>query len=155
MKILGKFTVNKYWIFFLACVNVVRWSCDGSFLASGGDDKLVMIWKLAEGGPSMIFGAGGGQVNVEHWRCVATLRGHAGDVLDCAWAPHGAWLASCSVDNSVIIWNSHKFPEMVTTIKGHSGLVKGVAWDPVGKYLASQSDDRSLRVSSKERLSSG
>ena len=28
-----------------ACVNSVRWSWSGTFLASGGDDKLIMIWQ--------------------------------------------------------------------------------------------------------------
>jgi WD40 repeat protein len=26
----------------------VRWSFSGKFLASGGDDKLVMIWKISK-----------------------------------------------------------------------------------------------------------
>ncbi len=30
-----------------ACVNCVRWSNNGLYLASGGDDKLVMVWKRA------------------------------------------------------------------------------------------------------------
>jgi len=29
-------------------VNCVRWSFSGKFLASGGDDKLVMIWKISK-----------------------------------------------------------------------------------------------------------
>lgn len=29
----------------LACVNCVRWSQSGLMLASGSDDKLVMIWR--------------------------------------------------------------------------------------------------------------
>jgi protein HIRA/HIR1 len=29
----------------LGCVNVVRWSNDGRFLASAGDDKIIMIWQ--------------------------------------------------------------------------------------------------------------
>ena len=32
---------------FLACVNSVRWSCGGKYLATGGDDKLIMIWQMA------------------------------------------------------------------------------------------------------------
>ena len=27
------------------CVNTVRWSNNGHFLASGGDDKVVMLWQ--------------------------------------------------------------------------------------------------------------
>ncbi|KAG6438548.1 hypothetical protein O3G_MSEX000058 [Manduca sexta] len=124
----------------LACVNSVRWSNGGKYLASGGDDRLVMVWGLsgAIGTP--------GKHKAETWRCLATLRGHAGDVLDLAWSPLDRWLASCSVDNTIIIWNGEKFPEMVVVLNGHTGLVKGVTWDPVGKYLASQSDDKSLRV---------
>ncbi|XP_073943568.1 histone cell cycle regulator-like protein [Choristoneura fumiferana] len=126
----------------LACVNCVRWSNAGRYLASGGDDRLVMVWGLSvvAGGASL------GKHKAETWRCIATLRGHAGDVLDLAWSPLDKWLASCSVDNTIIIWNAEKFPEMVCVLNGHTGLVKGVAWDPVGKYLASQSDDKSLRV---------
>ncbi|KAB0406858.1 hypothetical protein E2I00_006181, partial [Balaenoptera physalus] len=30
-----------------ACVNCVRWSNSGMYLASGGDDKLIMVWKRA------------------------------------------------------------------------------------------------------------
>ncbi|KAL8566416.1 hypothetical protein ACOMHN_011994 [Nucella lapillus] len=129
----------------LGCVNCVRWSENGKFLASGGDDKLIMIWQTSRG-----FGSGksfGSNVTiVEHWRSVATLRGHVGDVLDLAWSPHDVWLASCSVDNTIVVWNALKFPEQVAVLKGHSGLVKGITWDPVSKYLASQSDDKSLRV---------
>lgn len=32
------------------------------------------------------------------------------DVLDVAWSPHDAWLATCSVDNTVIVWNALKLP---------------------------------------------
>nr|CAD7414526.1 unnamed protein product [Timema poppensis] len=131
----------------LACVNCVRWNSSGKFLASGGDDKLIMIWKISQSqtGSSSVFGSGG-KVNVETWRCNFILRGHGGDVLDLAWSPHDAWLASCSVDNTVIVWNALKMPEMIAILKGHTGLVKGVVWDPIGKYIASQSDDKTLRI---------
>lgn len=108
---------------FAACVNVVRWSCEGHLLASGGDDKLVMIWKLTSEGSSSVFG-GGGKINVETWKCIHTLNSHHGDVLDLAWAPHDGWLASGSVDNTVIIWNTQKFPEKIAVLKGHTGMVK-------------------------------
>lgn len=128
----------------LACVNVVRWSNEGHFLASGGDDKLVMIWRLTNEGTSTVFGSG--KINIETWKCVYTLNAHQGDILDLSWAPHDGWLASGSVDNTVIVWNAAKFPEKVAVLKGHTGMVKGITWDPVGKYLASQSDDKSIRV---------
>lgn len=103
-------------------MNVVRWSNAGHLLASGGDDKLVMIWRLTNEGSSSVFGSG--KVNVETWKCMHTLNSHNGDVLDIAWAPHDGWLASGSVDNTVIIWNAHKFPEKVAVLKSHTGMVK-------------------------------
>ncbi|GFN92811.1 protein hira [Plakobranchus ocellatus] len=130
-----------------ACVNCVRWSHDGKSLASGGDDKLVMIWQTSRGAnQSKVFGSAGKVVIHEQWIPVFTLRGHTGDVLDLNWSPQDDWLATCSVDNTITIWNARIFPEQVAVLKGHTGLVKGVTWDPLGKYLASQSDDRTLRI---------
>lgn len=121
----------------IACVNIVRWSNNGLFLASGSDDKLIMIWQYVHGGA---------YENIENWKCGFTLRGHSGDVLDLSWSSKDQYLASCSVDNTVIIWNALKFPDIIYRINAHAGLVKGVAWDPVGNYLASQSDDKSLKI---------
>ena len=60
------------------CVNSVRWSNSGRFLASGGDDKLVMIWQISRyGGSSGGFGSEGQFTNTEHWRVANILRGHA------------------------------------------------------------------------------
>ncbi|PIK60032.1 hypothetical protein BSL78_03030 [Apostichopus japonicus] len=106
-----------------------------------GSGGVLTKW---ESGTSTVFGSG--KVNMEQWRCSYTLRSHSGDVLDLAWSPHDAWLATCSIDNNIIIWNALKFPETISVLRGHSGMVKGVSWDPIGKYLASQGDDKSLRV---------
>ncbi|CAK8689613.1 protein HIRA-like [Clavelina lepadiformis] len=132
----------------LACVNSVRWSCNGRYLASGGDDRLIMIWQFAGYGGASMFGAssklktGTG----ERWRCTHTLKGHTGDVLDLAWSPGDQWLASCSIDNSIVVWSVKNFPEITTILKGHTSLVKGVTWDPIGSYLASQSDDKTVKI---------
>lgn len=58
-----------------------------------------------------------------------------GDILDLAWSPRDRWLASCSVDNTVIVWDMQNVPVMVTILKGHTGLVKGVTWDPVSSFF--------------------
>ncbi|XP_065184033.1 protein HIRA-like [Sycon ciliatum] len=122
----------------LSCVNCVRWSNKGKYLASGSDDNDVMIWN---------FSGRGNQAEI--WSCAHILRRHGGDVLDLAWSPDDSYLATSSVDNTIVIWNVDSFsstPEVKATISNHTGMVKGVSWDPIGKYLASQSDDKSLRV---------
>jgi len=131
----------------LACVNCVRWSNSGKYLASGGDDKVVMVWTLTKypNSGNIVFGTKN-VVNIETWKCIFTLRSHSGDILDLAWSPRDTYLASCSVDNTIIIWDAQKFPTVHKVLSGHTGLVKGVSWDPIGKYLSSQSDDKSLRI---------
>lgn len=134
----------------LACINCVRWSNHGKYLCSAGDDKNLMIWQLAgrinhynhHHQSNNVFESS----NVEQWKCISTLNGHSGDILDLAWSPSDCYLASCSVDNMIIVWDANNFPQLITKIVGHTGLVKGVSWDPTGKYLASQSDDKTLRV---------
>ncbi len=132
----------------LGCVNCVRWSLDGKWLASGGDDAIVMIWQIKYQGVGVGGGLGtsGFSTNSEQWGCMHMLRGHSGDVLDLSWSPDQKFLASCSVDNTIIIWNAKNLPQKYSVISGHEGLVKGLTWDPVGKYIASQSDDKTVRI---------
>ena len=130
----------------LSCVNCVRWSLDGKWLASGGDDAIIMIWQIRHQGALAGGNSGFGKTTHEQWSCVHMLRGHGSDILDLSWSPDQKFLASCSVDNSIIIWNAKELPQKVTVLSGHQGLVKGITWDPVGKYMASQSDDRSIRI---------
>lgn len=95
----------------LACVNSVRWSSSGSTLASGGDDKIIMLWNRGKG-PSAVFGNSGITQCHENWRTTATLRGHSGDILDLAWSPQDKWLASSSIDNNIIIWDIQNAPNV-------------------------------------------
>ena len=140
-------------------VNCVRWSADGLLLASGSDDHLVMLWRQAaagEAGASAPFGSRA-PPSAERWRCVLTLTGHAGDVVDLAWAPAGHRLASVSLDNTVRVWEAAGAAagggaqlggaqQQVAVLQGHHGMAKGVGWDPVGRYIASQGDDRAVLV---------
>jgi len=140
----------------MGAVNCVRWSGDGVLLASGSDDHLVMIWRQAaagEAGGSAPFGSRA-LPSRERWRCVLTLTGHTGDVVDLSWAPSGYRLATVSLDNSVRVWSVEcatsggaqlgGAQQVVANLQGHRGMVKGVAWDPIGRYVASQGDDKAV-----------
>ena len=42
----------------LACVNCVRWSNSGKYLASAGDDQRIILWTKSAYGGGAVFGTG-------------------------------------------------------------------------------------------------
>ncbi|CAN6438953.1 unnamed protein product [Victoria cruziana] len=125
-------------------VNCVRWAKHGRFVASGSDDQLILIHERKPGTGTTEFGSGE-PPDVENWKVVMTLRGHTADVVDLNWSPDDTILASCSLDNTVHIWNMSN-GICTSVLRGHSSLVKGTAWDPIGSFLASQSDDKTVII---------
>lgn len=128
-------------------VNVVRWSKDGKYLASGSADNYISLHML-QSSPGYASGFGQKQKNLENWIRCYTLSGHSMDVLDLDWSPvlsNGA-LASASVDNRVLVWQLPLSSEQASSSKilspshiltQHQSFVKGIAYDPIGKYLIS------------------
>ncbi|KAG2527303.1 hypothetical protein JM16_003501 [Phytophthora kernoviae] len=133
-------------------VNCVRWAGHGRYLASGSDDQLVCLYELQEGAPAPVpFGSNAAR-NKQNWVRCSTLERHTMDVEDIAWSPDDRMLATCSIDNTILIWGvgigglSEVMTQPLQTLTGHSGWVKGVAWDPVGKYLSSAGEDKTVRM---------
>ncbi|GMS91572.1 hypothetical protein PENTCL1PPCAC_13747, partial [Pristionchus entomophagus] len=132
-------------------VNTVRWSPCGKYFAAASDDKTVTVWEY--GGRIKSAGTIGMRkedASLEKYRCVHTLHGHSMEVLAVGWSCDGRFLASSSMDNTIVVWNALKLPERIVVLdaarEGHTGAVKGLSFDPIGKYLASQSHDKHLRV---------
>lgn len=123
-----------------ATVNVVRFSPNGMFLASGGDDSAIVIW--VQKSRPVEFGS---TIEKVTWSNHKILRGHLSDIYDLSWSPDSKFLISGSVDNSAIIWNVDK-AKGVQKLTDHSHFVQGVSWDPRNKYIVTQSSDKSARV---------
>ncbi|KAI3378363.1 hypothetical protein SNEBB_004614 [Seison nebaliae] len=136
---LSKFILNQLKAH-TGCVNCVRFSINGQMIASAGDDKCVMIWKLINNTNIL-----NNNTN-ESWTVVHSLRTHHSDVSEVAWSPTMQYFASASVDNSIIIYNVNDNFKVVRELKEHAGLVKGICWDPFGEFLASHSDDNTMRI---------
>ncbi|KAJ2025815.1 HIR complex subunit [Coemansia sp. IMI 209128] len=121
---------------------------DGRYLASGADDMVVLIWERDEGefmpGNLSASSALSGPLS-ETWRPMRRLTGHESDVCDLAWSPDNRFLATCGLDNTVLVWDGATF-ERVAKLTGHEQFVKGLTFDPAGKYLATQSDDKTMRI---------
>ena len=96
-----KLTGHKDW------VGGVAVSPDGTWAASGSDDKTVKIWDLETG------------------KCRATLIGHASNVNAVAVTLDGMRVLSCSDDNSVRIWDPHLGQELAK-LEGHTKWVLSV-----------------------------
>ncbi|XP_030185438.1 chromatin assembly factor 1 subunit B isoform X1 [Lynx canadensis] len=134
-------------------VNVVRFSPNGEILASGGDDAVILLWKVNDNKePEQIAFQDDdeAQLNKENWTVVKTLRGHLEDVYDICWATDGNLMASASVDNTAIIWDVSK-GQKISIFNEHKSYVQGVTWDPLGQYVATLSCDRILRVYSTQK----
>uniref|UniRef100_A0A8C3XZD8 Chromatin assembly factor 1 subunit B n=1 Tax=Catharus ustulatus TaxID=91951 RepID=A0A8C3XZD8_CATUS len=133
-------------------VNVVRFSPSGDILASGGDDAVILLWKLNESKEFEPLGFQDddeAQLNKENWAVIKTLRGHLEDVYDICWTSDGNYMASASVDNTAIMWDVNK-GQKVSIFNEHKSYVQGVTWDPLGQYIATLSCDRVLRVYSTQ-----
>ncbi|EKM78315.1 hypothetical protein AGABI1DRAFT_107530 [Agaricus bisporus var. burnettii JB137-S8] len=132
-----------------AAVNVVRFSPNGEFIASAGDDGMVIIWAQSANPVTGAYGSDippdEAQMEKEFWKPRTTFRCTTMQVYDLAWSPTGEYIIAGSTDNTARIFASVD-GKCVCEIAEHSHFVQGVAWDPLNEYIATQSSDRSMHV---------
>uniref|UniRef100_K1Q3I7 Chromatin assembly factor 1 subunit B n=1 Tax=Magallana gigas TaxID=29159 RepID=K1Q3I7_MAGGI len=128
-------------------VNVCRFSPDGEYLATAGDDEVVIIWKLSDASvnPGNLF-QDEDEDNKENWvACKIFRQGHLAEIYDLCWSSDGKKLVSGSMDNTAIVWDVVK-EQRVALFNEHKSFVQGVAMDPQNEYVATMSTDRSCRI---------
>jgi len=128
-------------------VLTVRFSGNNRYLASGSDDKIVLVYERdLSAAPSArpLFGSNEAP-HAERWRTYRRLAGHDNDVQDVGWSADSSVLVSVGLDSKVIVWSGSTF-ERLKRIDVHQSHVKGLTFDPANKYFATASDDRSIKI---------
>ncbi len=120
-------------------VYAANFSHDGKLVATGGYDKLVMIWnpdqvqpvdlaKLLEGEP---------RPKPNYLR----LMGHDGPVRSVAFSTNDELVASGSDDHAIRLWTVAT-GKISQVLRDHSGSVHSVAFSPDGKFVLSGGQEK-------------
>ncbi|KAF2013740.1 cytosolic iron-sulfur protein assembly protein 1 [Aaosphaeria arxii CBS 175.79] len=140
-------------------VRAVSWkphTAGQSVLATGSFDASAGIWRREERGLEEDYTnrrVGGDEDDEEEddaddYQFSCILDGHESEIKSLSWSPSGQYLATCSRDKSVWIWEELEDDnfETVAVLQEHDGDVKCVAWHPEEDLLASASYDDTVRL---------
>jgi WD40 repeat protein/tRNA A-37 threonylcarbamoyl transferase component Bud32 len=105
----------------------VRFSRDGTRIASASADNTVKVWDASSGQPQL------------------TLLGHTADVTSAVFSPSGLQIASAGNDRSLKIWDATTGAPL-RTLRGHREWIWEVAYNPDGTQLASVSKDLTVKL---------
>lgn len=98
---------------------------DGERLAAAGNDRLVRVWRTADGS------------------LLASLTGHTDRVRSVAFSPNGNLLASAGFDRRLILWDAVMNTGPLRQVRGGENF-RAVAFSPNSRWLADSRQDASL-----------
>jgi WD40 repeat protein len=113
-------------------------------------------WKptVADADPSLVCGSFDSTISVwgkdlDEWTLLAVIEGHENEVKGVSWSKDGYFLASCSRDKSIWIWeaddDNEEF-ECISVLQEHTQDVKHVVWHQYQDLLASSSYDDTIKL---------
>ncbi|CCA75946.1 related to WD40-repeat protein (notchless protein) [Serendipita indica DSM 11827] len=75
-----------------------------------------------------------------------TYRGHGAPVMNIAFSPDGACIASGSIDRTIRMWDAQTGAQIGQPFVGHRGAVNSVAFSPDGCRVVSGGADKTVRL---------
>jgi eukaryotic-like serine/threonine-protein kinase len=110
----------------------IAFSPDGQRLATAGRDGVIHVWPV-DGDA----GKDGG--------LLASLHGHAHEILCISFSPDGKYIASGGRDNNIHIWDAENYDHLAR-FPGHSDYIYALVWSRDSRRLISSSGDHTLRA---------
>uniref|UniRef100_A0A0N5BPQ1 WD_REPEATS_REGION domain-containing protein n=1 Tax=Strongyloides papillosus TaxID=174720 RepID=A0A0N5BPQ1_STREA len=131
-----------------AGVNIVRFSPNGEFIASGDTAGYLFLWKLSTA-PVQQNPTGKNDddlpPNKENWVLFKRPLCMNDDITYLAWSKCSRYLAISSKASEFAIYdvvNSQK----VVMLPNYRSFCNGISWDPRGNFIATLSTDRKLDI---------
>ncbi len=120
-----------------------RFSPQGNLIATGGYDKMAMIWNPDEVQPVDIRHRleGAPDLKPNYLR----LTGHDGPVRSVAFSPNGSLVLSGSEENTLRLWDATT-GEPLKTLRGHGNAIRSAVFSPDGRWVLSGSQDERVRL---------
>lgn len=128
-------------------VNSVRFSGDGNYCMTAGDDRMIMLWNPHKEDPSKIG-------NALHIKSYSGVHGYS--VLDVAIASDNAKFASAGGDKSAFFWDVST-GRVIRRIQAHAHRINSIAMNEDSSVLFTASYDKTvcawdLRSNSREPI---
>ena len=156
-------------------IRMLAFTHDGKTLASGSEDKTVILWNTQNGAKQATLkdheawittvafsidgktvASGDANKRIKTWdvatgRERATLRGHKNTINALTFAPEGTplyskCLASGSADGTIRFWNPDTGQELATFTAGHTEWVKTIGFTENGTTLVSAALNGTVEV---------
>jgi WD40 repeat protein len=115
-------------------VTAIAFSPNAKYLAFGGTDKIVKLWRVPPQPPINPFIVAQNSRNV----------GNPG-VFQVNYSPDGQLIASANGDRTIRLWGAAN-RRLIDTLRGHTDTVYSAVFSPNGQYLASGSKDKTVRL---------